>query len=89
MLAGTAVHCFHMNDYPAGKERTDYTDADRVYPGDGVAPVTEVLRTLIASGFSGALSLELFNKEYWSNDAEAVAKRGLDSMKQAVAAATS
>lgn len=88
MLAGTAVHCFHMNDYPSGKERTEYKDSDRVYPGDGVAPIGAVLRTLLASGFDGALSLELFNKEYWKQPAAEVAARGLQSMREAVANAT-
>lgn len=87
MLAGTAVHCFHMNDYPAGKERTEYMDSDRVYPGDGIAPVSDVIKSLVASGFSGALSLELFNKDYWKQPAEEVAKRGLESMREQVAKA--
>lgn len=89
MLAGTAVHCFHLNDYPAGKERVDYNDADRVYPGDGIAPVVNVLRTLIASGFDGALSLELFNRDYWQQPAADVAARGLDSMKAVIKRAIS
>ena len=39
-------------------------DADRVYPGDGVAPIKQILRDLRAIGFRGMLSLELFNREY-------------------------
>lgn len=87
MLAGSAVHCFHMNDYPGGRERIAYNDSDRVYPGDGVAPVVDVLKTLLRSGFEGALSLELFNKSYWKQPAADVAQRGLQSMRSALAAA--
>ena len=87
LLAGAKVHCFHLNDYPAGKERTAYNDADRVYPGDGVAPVAEVVRGLLASGFEGTLSLELFNPEYWTRPAEQVAAEGLTAMKRVVASA--
>lgn len=87
LLAGTAVHCFHMNDYPGGRAATEYKDSDRVYPGDGVAPIPRVLATLIASGFTGALSLELFNKDYWRQDALDVARRGLESMRQQVSLA--
>lgn len=85
IVAGSAIHCFHMNDYPGGKERTEYNDADRVFPGDGVAPLTEILQTLKRNGFSGALSLELFNKSYWQLPAEEVAREGLEKMQAAVA----
>ena len=87
LLAGTAVHCFHLNDYPGGRPREQYDDADRVYPGEGVAPVPAVIRSLLDSGFAGALSLELFNKDYWKRPAEEVAAKGLAAMKAAVAAA--
>lgn len=86
MLNGQSVHVLHMNDYPE-MSRDKIGDADRVYPGDGVAPVPQVLRTLLNGGFRGVLSLELFNREYWQQDAEAVAKRGLQSMQQSVARA--
>jgi sugar phosphate isomerase/epimerase len=75
-----------MNDYPGGISRTDLTDADRVYPGDGIAPLKEILTTLRDIGFKGALSLELFNREYWKHDAKTVVQTGLEKMKRAVAA---
>lgn len=82
-LAGTKVHVLHMNDYP-NMPRETINDADRVYPGDGVAPVSQALKTLISSGFQGVLSLELFNRAYWSQDPLSVAKTGLEKMKQTV-----
>lgn len=85
LVAGSAMHCFHMNDYPADPPRATIADKDRVYPGDGVAPLTEILKTLFANGFSGTLSLELFNPEYWKQDALVVAKTGLEKMKASVA----
>ncbi len=83
LLSGTAVHCFHINDYPAADDRTKLTDADRVYPGDGVAPLTDILGMLQASGFNGALSLELFNRDYWQQPADVVARTGLERMQAA------
>lgn len=88
MLAGTAVHCFHMNDYPAEPPRDTITDADRVYPGDGIAPLDHILSTLKQNGFAGVLSLELFNPTYYQRDAEEVVRVGLEKMKAAVASAT-
>jgi len=85
LLAGSAIQVFHMNDYPADPPRATINDADRVYPGDGVAPISDILKMLHANGFQGALSLELFNRTYWEQDPLKVAKTGLVKMKQAVA----
>lgn len=85
---GNTSHVFHMNDYPdIPPDRIN--DADRVYPGDGVAPLSVVLQTLYDSGYRGTLSLELFNPTYWQRDAEEVARRGLESMREAVRAGLS
>ena len=87
LVAGSAMHCFHMNEYPADPPRETIKDADRVYPGDGVAPLTQTLKGLFATGFRGTLSLELFNPEYWKQDASLVARTGLETMKESVAKA--
>ena len=84
MINGRAMHAFHMNDYPAQPARETISDAHRVYPGDGIAPLTDILRELRSAGFSGMLSLELFNPEYWKQDALQVARTGLERMKAAV-----
>jgi sugar phosphate isomerase/epimerase len=81
------MHVFHMNDYPADPPRERITDADRVFPGDGTAPLEEILRTLASVGFRGMLSLELFNRTYWQQPALTVARTGLEKMQQAVRAA--
>lgn len=85
LLSGAAMNCFHMNDYPATPPRETIADAHRVYPGDGVAPLTQLLRDLFATGFAGTLSLELFNRDYWKQDPLVVARTGLEKMKAAVA----
>jgi sugar phosphate isomerase/epimerase len=87
LLAGAAMNCFHLNDYPATPPRDSIKDADRVYPGDGVAPLTTMIRGLLASGFRGTFSLELFNPSYWQQDALTVARTGLEKMRGAVAQA--
>ncbi|MFN5950595.1 MAG: sugar phosphate isomerase/epimerase, partial [Pirellulaceae bacterium] len=70
---------------PNSPARPQIQDADRVYPTDGVAPLKEILGTMRANGFRGALSLELFNRTYWAQDPRLVAKTGIEKMKQAVA----
>jgi 2-keto-myo-inositol isomerase len=84
LLSGVAVQVFHMNDYPANPPRDSIRDEHRIYPGDGVAPLKSTLREMYQAGFRGILSLELFNREYWKQDALAVAKTGLEKMRTAV-----
>jgi len=86
-LSGRCVQVFHLNDYPADPPREKIRDADRVYPGDGVGPVVETLRGLMRNHSSAVLSLELFNPEYWKQDAMVVATTGLAKMKESVAKA--
>ena len=78
--AGT-LGLIHVNDYPADPPRETITDADRVYPGDGIAPYPAILARLRAAGYRGMLSLELFNRAYWQQDALTVAKTGLGKLK--------
>jgi sugar phosphate isomerase/epimerase len=89
LLSAAALQVIHMNDYPAKPPRATITDAHRVYPGDGVAPLRQFLRDLRALGFRGVLSLELFNREYWTQDALTVARTGLDRMRAVVRASAS
>jgi sugar phosphate isomerase/epimerase len=84
LLGSAAIHVIHVNDYPAAPPRETITDAERVYPGDGVAPLAALFRDLAGIGFRGALSLELFNREYWKQDAQTVARTGLAKMQAVV-----
>lgn len=87
LLGPNAVQVLHMNDYPADPPRERIDDSYRTYPGDGVAPVTEILRLLHSRGGQTVLSLELFNRKLWATDPLEVAKAGLDKMKLAVSKA--
>ena len=84
LLSGQALQVIHMNDYPAEPPRELITDADRVYPGDGVAPIKQILAELrrVAPGI--ILSLELFNPAYWKGDPLDTARAGLARMKAVV-----
>jgi sugar phosphate isomerase/epimerase len=84
LLSGAAMHVLHFNDYPADPPRSSITDAQRVYPGDGIAPLKEILLARRAAGSPLVLSLELFNREYWKEDAMTVTKTGLEKMRTVV-----
>lgn len=81
LVNGNAIEVFHMNDFST-KPRLEQKDSDRIYPGDGIAPLKEVAAPLKAMGGIKYLSLELFNETYWAQDAQEVANTGLKKMKQ-------
>jgi 2-keto-myo-inositol isomerase len=85
MIEASRMQVFHMNDYPSTPSRAEIADRDRVYPGDGVAPLVQILTTLNDNGFNGTLSLELFNESYWKQPAAEVAGTGLEKMRAVVA----
>lgn len=89
LLSGAALPVFHINDYPALPDRAQIDDSHRVYPGDGVAPLGDLFRTLAAIGFRGFLSVELFNPQYWKQPAEKVAKTAIEKTRSAVRKAMS
>ncbi len=84
LLGKDALHVIHMNDYPANPPRSTISDADRVYPGDGVAPLKEIFRDLRAIGFQGMLSVELFNRSYWKEDAATVLRTAIGKLRTLV-----
>ena len=79
------VEIFHINDYPAAPPREAITDADRVYAGDGVAPLKDLLKALKNPDKPVILSFEVFNKDYYGQDPLLVAKTGLEKMKKVAA----
>jgi 2-keto-myo-inositol isomerase len=84
MISAAAMPVLHMNDYPANPPRDKIADRDRIMPGDGIAPLTQILRGLRDKGGQTVLSLELFSQVYWEKDPLEVAKIGLAKMKAAV-----
>jgi len=83
LLSAKAIPVFHFNDYPA-LPRERITDADRVWPGDGVAPIATILDCLRHTHARPVLSLELFNRGYWEMDPLEAARLGLSKMRKVV-----
>lgn len=83
-ISSKTIQVFHLNDYPADPPRETIRDGDRVMPGDGIAPLTQILRDLCDNDSQAVLSLELFNRVYWEKDPLEVAREGLAKMKRAV-----
>ena len=70
----------HVNDYPSTKPRTELTDADRVWPGDGIAPWKELFATLCEQRLEPWLSIELFNPAYWRTTPSDTLRTGIEKM---------
>jgi sugar phosphate isomerase/epimerase len=84
LLNGDKLPLFHVNDYPASPGRETIKDEERVWTGDGVAPLHDIFATLQDIGFAGYLSLELFNPNYWQGDAFETAQTGLQKLQAVV-----
>ena len=84
LVAPSSVDILHMNDYPAQLTPSVITDADRIYVGDGVAPIKQIIKTLGKRNTPLVLSTEVFNKNYYAQDALLVAKTALRKMKKLV-----
>lgn len=81
LLGPDTVQVFHMNDFPIEPGREKIDDSFRVYAGDGVAPLPEILRALRKAGGQKVLSFEVFNRRYWTQDPAEVLRTGLAKMK--------
>jgi 2-keto-myo-inositol isomerase len=55
-------------------------DRDRVYPGDGIVPLREILLIAKNMGYDGFISFETFHT-YWNDDPYTVACKALESYK--------
>jgi 2-keto-myo-inositol isomerase len=71
-LDSRKVFMVHLNDVMPGP-RVRLHDARRLYPGDGVLPLTPILQALRATGYAGPFSVEIFQPRYWRQDPRQVA----------------
>jgi sugar phosphate isomerase/epimerase len=86
-INGASLHVIHLNDYPQATDSSTLNDGNRLYPGDGVAPLRQILRDLRDNGFRGYLSLELFNREYWTRSADENLKTAMEKIRATVRSA--
>lgn len=84
LVDGAALPVMHLNDYPGDVAREKLNDGQRIMPGDGAAPFGTIFKALADTGARTALSLELFNKEYWAKPADETLKVGIEKMKAVV-----
>lgn len=86
LIQGEFIAIFQFNDAPAHPAKGALADKHRVFPGDGILPLKQCLKDLVAIDYQRCVSLELYNPEYWKRDPLAVAKEGHDKMLKVIAA---
>lgn len=84
MLDGDAIAIFQFADAPRNPEVDQLEDKHRVYPGDGILPLPDILSDLHDTGYSGCVSLELYNPDYWKQDLQQVAETGLQKTLEVI-----
>jgi 2-keto-myo-inositol isomerase len=84
-VPGDRLANFHINDVPAQPDPLTQKDEDRVMVGEGIADLPRVIANLRTIGYRGPLSLELFNRDLWSQDPATVLRRGISVLSSLVA----
>ena len=73
------IFLVHINDaMDVPKEMLQ--DKHRVFPGEGVIGLKELLGVLAAKGYDGYYSLEIFNEDYWAAAPSWVAAEGFKAV---------
>jgi 2-keto-myo-inositol isomerase len=83
---GKKIFIFHIDDaedMPVGT----MTDANRLWPGDGVIPLGKMIEILRGIGFDEMASVEIFRPEYWQWDAEKTIAKGYETTEKVLKAA--
>lgn len=66
-LKNDRIFAFHLDDVEdTAKEAI--TDGTRLFPGDGVIPLSDICICLENIGYDGHCSIELFREEYWQRN---------------------
>jgi len=63
----------HIND-AENRPPAELSDAHRLLPGRGVIPLEEIMAAIVATGWDGVVSVELFRPEYWEWNAPRLAQ---------------
>jgi 2-keto-myo-inositol isomerase len=73
-LDSSKLFIFHIND-AEDLPRENLTDAHRLYPGEGILPITQMKEHFDKIGYDRMVSIEIFRPEYWGHDPFEVARK--------------
>jgi len=85
------VFLVHMSDAkPLALGFKEQSRRFRFHPGEGEAPLKEIVECFVGGGYEGFYCVEIFNETYWAEDPASVvrkSKRSLDALFERVASA--
>lgn len=85
-LKDVKISICHFNDAPAAPRQFEQGDSDRIYPGDGILPLQQMLQDVERIGYGGYVSVELFNPSYWRAGLREVARRAKEKTESIISA---
>lgn len=80
LIPGDKLSLVHIND-SEDLERTILKDKNRLYCGQGVIPLVDILKKFKQKSYEGYLSVEIFREEYWKKDPLTISIESLKSLK--------
>ena len=78
------VSLLHLHDATPDFKRSEYKDRHRVMPGDGIINLKKFISIFRQKGFSGDVSLGVYNHKNWERDPYEVCKEGFSKMKKII-----
>jgi 2-keto-myo-inositol isomerase len=78
------ISLVHLNDVKDVR-REGAVDADRTYPGEGIMPLPQIVGALLANGFAGPMSVEIFG-EVQQQKPDKVAQRACKTARKVLEA---
>jgi len=74
------IEVVHINDLPY-KASGFYADSDRLWPGEGNNGLDRIFKNLMAIGYDGLVTVELFNEEYWELPVDSIYSAAMSKTK--------
>jgi 2-keto-myo-inositol isomerase len=75
------IFILHIND-AENLPKEKLQDGHRLFPGEGIIPLKEIISKLKEIHYDGPVSIEMFRPEYWIRPPEEVAKKGIQTIKR-------
>jgi 4-hydroxyphenylpyruvate dioxygenase len=82
-IPGDRIFLCEVSDLPAAQlDRREMLRNYRLFPGEGTRPVRAFVERVLATGYDGDVSAEVFNAHYRAADPASVARRGFEAFER-------
>jgi 2-keto-myo-inositol isomerase len=85
LLRDGELHHLHFEDVPADPPREIQVQPDRVFPGEGIAPLRRIVELLKKKKYAGPASLEMFNPAIQAMDPYELARKARAAIEPLIA----